>query len=199
MNKKKTIIAAIVLLLVLLVGGAIAFFTDTETKTNTFTIGKVDITLTEPTWDAKIAANADYNKKLLPGAELEKDPTVTVTADSADAYVFVKVDVPCVGTGTDRRELFTYTLGSGWAALSGAAVTSCADGAVATHVYAHTAAMTANESSALFTKVTLDENLTQEEAEGLNTIEMPINAYAIQKDNVAAGATYDVWNTNFNS
>ena len=36
MNKKKTIIAAIVLLLVFLVGGAIAYFTDTDSATNRY-------------------------------------------------------------------------------------------------------------------------------------------------------------------
>ena len=189
MNKKKTIIAAIVLLLVLLVGGAIAYFTDTDSATNTFTIGKVDITLTEPHW---VAANAE---NLLPGTTIAKDPTVTLASDSADAYVFVKVQVPCVGT--TPRELFTYSVASGWSELSDAAV-ACTTGGSATHVYAHTAAMTKNEAAVLFENVVLDQNLTQTEAESLNTIQMPVNAYAIQKDNVA-GATYDVWHTNFNS
>ena len=188
MNKKKTIIAAIVLLLVLLVGGAIAYFTDKEEVTNVFTVGKVDITLTEPAWNATAAEN------LMPGATVAKDPTVTVAADSADAYVFVKVQVPCVGTGNTRREVFTYAPATGWAELTEAAV-SCEDNAVATHVYAHTAAMTASEASTLFSAVVLDANLTQEEADGL-VLEMPVKAYAIQKANVD-GATYTVWNTNF--
>jgi len=190
MNKKKTIIAAIVLLLVLLVGGAIAYFTDKEEVTNVFTVGKVDITLTEPAW---VADNA---KNLMPGDTVAKDPTVTLTADSADAYVFVRVVVPCIGAGTTRREAFTYGLVSGWTELT-AAEKTCAENATATHVYAHTDAMTKNETATLFTQVKLDENLTQEEANGL-VLEMPINAYAIQAKNVG-GATYDVWNTNFNS
>ena len=188
MNRKKTIIAAVVLMLVLLVGGLIAYFTDTENVKNTFTIGKVDITLTEPNW------NENNAKDLMPGATVAKDPTVTVAADSADAYVFVKVEVPCAGT--TPREIFTYTLESGWAELTEAAQ-ACTAGK-ATHVYAHTAAMTKSESAKLFSNVVLDSNLTQTEAESLTNIEMPINAYAIQKDNVG-GATYTVWNTNFNS
>jgi predicted ribosomally synthesized peptide with SipW-like signal peptide len=190
MKRKKLIIAAVVMLLVFLVGGAIAFFTDTEEVKNTFTIGKVDITLTEPNW------NENNAKDLLPGATVPKDPTVTVAADSADAYVFVKVEVPCVGTGTTRREVFSYTLESGWTELAEAEKT-CAANAVATHVYAHTASMSANDTAKLFSNVVLDGDLTQEEAEGL-VAEIPVNAYAIQKDNVA-GATYTVWNTNFNS
>ena len=200
MNKKKTIIAAIVLLLVLLVGGAIAYFTDKEEVKNTFTVGKVDITLTEPIWDGATDANnndiPDYAENMMPDTEIDKDPTVTVAADSADAYVFVRVVVPCLGAGTTRREAFTYTTESGWAELTEAKKT-CADNATATHVYAHTAAMTKNETAKLFSKVKLDKDLTQEEADGL-VLEMPINAFAIQKDNVA-GATYTVWNANFNS
>ena len=200
MKKKKTIIAAVVLMLVLLVGGLIAYFTDTEDVTNTFTIGKVDITLTEPIWDGADDTNdnkiPDYAEKMLPGTEIDKDPTVTVAADSADAYVFVKVEVPCVGTAEKRREVFTYTLESGWAELDEAEKT-CDANAVATHVYAHSAAMAANDTAKLFSTVILDEDLTQEEADGL-VAEMPINAYAIQKENVD-GPTYTVWNTNFNS
>jgi predicted ribosomally synthesized peptide with SipW-like signal peptide len=45
MNKKKSIAVAIVLALVLLIGGMLAYFTDKDTKTNTFTIGD-DIEIT---------------------------------------------------------------------------------------------------------------------------------------------------------
>ena len=38
MKKKKTILAAAILLFMFVIGGAIAYFTDTDTKTNTDTI-----------------------------------------------------------------------------------------------------------------------------------------------------------------
>jgi predicted ribosomally synthesized peptide with SipW-like signal peptide len=38
MNKKKVLIAAFVLALVLSIGGVLAYFSDSETKTNTFTV-----------------------------------------------------------------------------------------------------------------------------------------------------------------
>ena len=43
MKKKKTILAALVLALVVSIGGVIAYFSDTDSKTNTFTVGKVSI------------------------------------------------------------------------------------------------------------------------------------------------------------
>ncbi|MDO5323968.1 MAG: TasA family protein, partial [Clostridia bacterium] len=52
MNKKKVLVLAVSVCLVaiLAIGGTLAYFTDTDAKTNTFTVGNVDITLTEPNW-----------------------------------------------------------------------------------------------------------------------------------------------------
>lgn len=49
MNKKKlgTGLLALALVGVVGIGGSLAWFTDTDNRTNTFTTGKVDITLTE--------------------------------------------------------------------------------------------------------------------------------------------------------
>ena len=195
MNKKKTIIAALVLLLVLLVGGAIAYFTDKENVENVFTIGKVDIELSEPTWVSTGKAKAEG---LMPGDTIEKDPTVKVAADSEDAWVFVKVEVPCLGT----TELFTYSVSTDWTAVKNG---TCADGK-AVKVYGHTSSMAANATSTLFTTVTFT-NLTDAQyaeladadatLEGKN-LKMPVKAYAIQKDNVT-GATEAVWDENFAS
>ena len=50
-NKKrmKTMIAATAMIGVLAIGGISAYFTDGDTATNTFTVGKVSIDLQEPT------------------------------------------------------------------------------------------------------------------------------------------------------
>ena len=49
MKKKITAIALVVCLVaVAIVGGSLAYFTDEEEATNTFEVGNVDITLTEP-------------------------------------------------------------------------------------------------------------------------------------------------------
>ena len=85
MNKK---IVALVLVCVLIfstiVAGTLAFLMDsTETITNTFTFGNVDIELKETSTD---------NFKLTPGVEYTKDPKVTVKANSEPCYVFVKVE-----------------------------------------------------------------------------------------------------------
>lgn len=74
---KKKILAitlCVAMLAIMLVSGTLAYFTDTNAKTNTFTVGNVDIDLTEPKWDETGSKDA---KDVYPGEPLAKDPTVT--------------------------------------------------------------------------------------------------------------------------
>ena len=59
------------------IGGTLAYFTDTADATNTFTVGNVNIELTEPGWD-KVKEDKK-NENVYPGQILDKDPTVTNT------------------------------------------------------------------------------------------------------------------------
>ena len=89
MKKKLTAVALVVCMLaIMLVGASLAYFTDTEAKTNTFTMGKVDIVLTEPEWTKN---NPNGIAKLMPGTVIDKDPTITVAQNSEDAYLFLDV------------------------------------------------------------------------------------------------------------
>lgn len=75
--------------------GSLAFFTDkTEEVKNTFTVGKVDIDLTEPEKD-NWGVNADGTAKtsLMPGIVYAKTPTVTVKDDSETAYVYAAIEL----------------------------------------------------------------------------------------------------------
>lgn len=92
MKKKSILLAATAVMLVcaMSIGGMLAYFTDTDTKENTFTVGKVEITLTEPKWDE--AAAEEFNK-LIPTRTIPKDPTITVAEGSQTAYTFMKVEL----------------------------------------------------------------------------------------------------------
>lgn len=93
MKKKITAIALVVCLVaVAIVGGSLAYFTDEEEATNTFTVGNVDITLTEPEWDAALEEDPTA-ATLIPGRVIAKDPTITVEATSQRAYTFLKVQL----------------------------------------------------------------------------------------------------------
>lgn len=77
---------AALLLVTLTIGGTIAWLTDkTDTVMNTFKPVHIDIELTETSPEGKTA-------KMIPGAEIDKDPKVTVKANSEACWVFVKVE-----------------------------------------------------------------------------------------------------------
>ena len=82
--KKKivTLCVVICLLVVAAIGGTLAYFTDNETATNVFTMGKVDIELTETEW---VAPDAVY-----PGIAYEKNPVVKNVGDDS---AWIRVDV----------------------------------------------------------------------------------------------------------
>lgn len=87
-----------VLLVAASVLGTMAYLTDTQVVTNTFTVGAVAITLDETDVNEygveesedRVSANS---YKLIPGHTYIKDPTVTVNAGSEDAYVRMIVTV----------------------------------------------------------------------------------------------------------
>lgn len=86
-----------VLLIAASVLGTMAYLTSTDTVTNTFTVGKVEIKLDEAKVTAdgipeEGAARVQANSyKLMPGTTYTKDPTVTVLNGSEASYVRMKV------------------------------------------------------------------------------------------------------------
>lgn len=208
MKRNKTIIAAVVLLLVFIVGGAIAYFTDTETKTNTFTIGSVDITLTETGWDALTDTDEDgipdLAEDMMPGDSVTKDPLITNVSTKNPAYVFVKLEVPCttiVAPATVSEELFTYTINAGWTELtvSNELPVACTSGGTATHVYYYgsngtltSLATNTATTNPLFNSVTLRSTLTGNE--GLTGEKnIVITGYGIQTNGLTSSTPASVW------
>ena len=88
--KKKIVAIALVacLALTVIAGATLAYFTDkTEVKENVFTVGNVDITLTEDKWDAEGFKDAP---QVYPGEKLAKDPTVE-NVGANPCFVRIKV------------------------------------------------------------------------------------------------------------
>ena len=88
--KKKIVAIALVacLALTVIAGATLAYFTDkTEVEENVFTVGNVDITLTEPKWDANGTQDAP---EVYPGEKLAKDPTVE-NVGANPCFVRIKV------------------------------------------------------------------------------------------------------------
>ena len=185
MNKKKTIIAAIVLLLVLLVGGAIAYFTDTDTKTNTFTVGNVDIQLNE-VW------NAADGEGVVPGEKIDKKPSVENKGKS-DAYVFLKVTIPC----HNNKALFTLEeLNAAWNQVESNACDAAEGNATVVYSYGTLTKLSKDaETPELFKQVKLDSTLTKTDAEALKdrNLDVVVDAYGIQAEGLDVTAPADVW------
>ena len=115
MNKKIfALMLCIAMLAVAVVGGTLAYFTDEDDATNTFTVGNVDIDLTEPKWEetGKNEAQDAY-----PGEALAKDPTVTNIGKNP---CFVRVSVTnldqfgAAGMITYRTDYAEGALGTDW-------------------------------------------------------------------------------------
>ena len=116
MTKRKILALALTLCMaaILIVGGTLAYFIDTDNATNTFTVGNVDITLTEPNWEGSGSKDAP---EVYPGEPLAKDPTVT--NDGANPC-FVRIQVTgldCLGDAgmiTYRTDYENGKLGDNW-------------------------------------------------------------------------------------
>lgn len=114
--KKKIVALCLVVALAAtaIIGGTLAYFTDNDAKTNTFTVGNVDITLTEPNWEGSGSQDAP---EVYPGEALAKDPTVT--NDGANPC-FVRIRVAglnCLGNAgmiTYRTDYVPGKLGDNW-------------------------------------------------------------------------------------
>ena len=101
--KKKILALCLVIVLVVtaITGVTLAYFTDTDTVENTFTMGKVDILLDEaPVNDdgKKVSGDRvkenDYTKtNMVPGHVFDKDPTIHVVKGSEESYIFLDLTI----------------------------------------------------------------------------------------------------------
>ena len=171
--KKKVLICvvAVVLVLCCAVGGTIAWLTaTTATVVNTFTVGDINIELTETT--------TDY--KMVPGNIITKDPKVTVKAGSEACWLFVKVK-----ESTNLSDFIGYAIVDDWKPLAD----------VAGVYYREVGATAADQVFEVLagSKVTVKETVTKEQMNALkeanNYPTLTFTAYAVQKDNIDDPAT----------
>ena len=115
-RKITTIVVAMMLIVGTAIGTTVAWLTDTtETVTDTFTYGDVDIELYEgDSGTTKWSANASTRvNKVIPGDEISFNPYLWVDGKSEDCYLFVKI----VEVG-DFDTYMTYEIGENWAEIS---------------------------------------------------------------------------------
>lgn len=191
-SKKKVLIPIMILILVIgAVGGTLAWLTDqTVTVENTFTVGDVDIDLTEN--GAIVDPDNDQlftqDFKMVPGADIDKKPEVTVNPGSEKCWVFVEVTESSV-----LADYISYSIDSAtWTPIE-----------ENSNVYYYEQdAIPATGSSVVKSvltgdKVTVKSNVTKEDMEALNeegAIQptLAFKAYAVQYDNLKDAEGKDV-------
>lgn len=166
--KKKTLalVLALTLLVAGVVGGTLAWLTDqTAEVKNTFTVGDINIGLTETT--------ADY--KMVPGNTIAKDPTVTVKANSEACWLFVEVT-----ESENLNNFITYTIANGWTKLQ--------DGVYYREVSASAADQAFSVLAGDAVTVKSDVTRTMLETAKTDAPTLTFQAYAIQRDHFATAA-----------
>ena len=183
--KKKIMAAALAICMMatLVVGMSLAYFTDTDSKTNTFTVGNVDITLTEPSWLGDTSEDA---VRLIPGKTIAKDPTITVAQGSQTAYTFMKMEL-----SADFLELITdwataqqvtdpkAVIGAWFTSATSPKIMAMGSDYVILGVLSPKAA---GDSVKYFDAVTVPGTVTQDMIKANGTYTINITAYAIQAE-----------------
>ena len=197
MKKSIALVMMAVLLVAASVMGTLAYLTSTDAVENTFTVGKVAITLDEAKVDenGKVIADAERVKensyKLMPGHKYTKDPTVTVKAGSEESYVRQIVTVSFnkelndAQLATNLDSIFQGYNASEW--VRNAKDVKNENGkTVITYEYRYKETVTATDGDtklpALFTGSKIPENWTNETLAGFGGFEINIVAHAIQAD-----------------
>lgn len=178
---KKNAIVSLLLVATLVITGALAFLTAKDNAENKFTVGNVDITLTEPEWDK---ANPDGTlENIVAGQVIAKDPTITNTGRN-DAYVYMMVQVPKAdeiiiagnADSVDDYQLFSYTINDGWTLIDEKVDVNDANNY---YLYAYNTALAPEGTATLFNEVTYAKVTSDFEEANLS---IEVTAYAIQSD-----------------
>lgn len=207
-NKKIIIIISItVLAAILLITGISAYLTSsTETVENTFTIGKVEIKLEEPSWDGAEDTDNDgipnFAENVVPNQTILKDPQIKNTGEN-EAYVYIKVTVPVEeviiadedGTITSNEknetDLFKYTINNGWKEIVSEREDVLEENKVKAHTYVYyyeNELVKGATTPALFNNVTF-VNVVDGQIAAPGSYKINVQAYAIQSKNLKEGTT----------
>lgn len=172
-----------VLLVVTTVFVTMAYLTSEDSVTNTFTVGKVTITLDEADVDLMGVKDGDTRVKaneykLIPGHTYIKDPTIHVAGDSENCWLFVKVENGLANAeATGETSIASQMAAKGWTKVEGA------------DVYAYDTKQVAGADVVVFDTFKIAGTTDVSLYEGA---EIVVTAYAIQADGFASAT--EAWN-----
>lgn len=196
LKKAMVLLLCAVLLIAGSVMGTLAYLTSQDTATNTFTVGEVAIDLWEYQVDADGKATevkthtGNAYDEIQPGLTYDKNPTVTVKADSEDCYVRMLIDVTYNEAADTVLADHGYETWFDWSAAwekTGIIKTVKADGKI-TRTYEFRYNDVVEEPSTdvnlepLFTEIKIPAMINNTELATLEGLQMVITAHAIQAD-----------------
>lgn len=191
-----------VLLVAASILGTMAYLTSTAEVENTFTVGKVAITLDEAkvgtdgkALTGQAAARVTANEyKLMPGHTYDKDPTVTVNAGSEACYVKMTVTVNNAST-LDKlfkaKGIVLANVVNGYEATNWILKGNTEDKVNGTRTYEFWYKEIVNASTTdtvlddLFEQIVVPGSINNTELESIQNTTIIVNAYAIQADGFA--------------
>lgn len=187
MKKKLLSVALATIIAVMAISGAsLAWLQDTtETVTNTFTEGLVDIDLYETKDSQKVMENS---YKMVPGNVLAKDPTVEVLANSEACWLFVEIKEI-----NDVDTFLAYAIADGWTlydtSIQGANINTLENDTFVIYRQVTAADAAAGKTYGILAgdKVTVREDVNMTNMGTLNSNTYPklsFTAYAVQSANV---------------
>ncbi len=188
MKKSIALVMMAVLLVAASVMGTLAFLTSHDEVVNTFTVGKVAITLDEAKVNEYGEADTPASRvkentyKLIPGHKYTKDPTVHFAAGSEASWLFVKVENGIADIEADTKIAAQITA-NGWLALDGV-----------TGVYYKQVAANATAAAMDYPVFGSFKLKGDAEVKNYETAKVTVTAYAIQADgfDTAAAAWAEV-------
>lgn len=203
-TKSKALLLSLcaVLLVVASVMGTMAYLTSSDTVTNTFTVGKVEIKLDETDVTNPTGPRVQANSyRLLPGLTYTKDPTVTVKAGSELSYVKMTVTftkakeldaIFALNGGADMTSIFNGYDSTNWIDKGN---TEDTDTNTRTYEFWYKETVDARTADvvldALFDSITVPGSITKEQLKTIDGMTITVNAYAIQADGFTGAA--DAW------
>lgn len=199
-KKALVLVLALVLVCGISVMGTMAYLTSTtDTVTNTFTVGNVEITLDESKVgdDGKILTGDDAERvfsnkyHLVPGGEYDKDPTVHVIGGSDECYVFVKVANELESlTVVDGDRISSQLYNNGWSIIGSGMWIYTGIDENGNHGTIGKAVTVGDDDMdlPLFTKIKIPNTAVGADLEKFNGATIDITACAIQAGGFADGA-----------
>lgn len=187
-NSKKKIFAlalSVCVVVLSIAGSSIAYFTDTEQYTNTFTSGNVDITLkvnTEVTDDDTLALGPD---RVIPGKSIPKATSITVKTGSENAYLAAVITVSNPGNIFNGLNIEDFINGLDKTNAT-VTVVSHDDGAGTIIDYTifvvFTNAVAAEGTVNVFSSIVPPATWEQSDMENLGGLNVKVVAYAVQAE-----------------